>query len=179
MNNDLAKSRIYVGENEVYLIEGGELDVEFDYLSPKERTKAILELEEYIQTEGIHPIESEDGYIEVNEDTLIYVVETGEIDHAIGLEMGENPFKDERTERVLDNFYKDCLSFWNREKEYGTVLGKSPEQLAMQDVSSIKYDPSVPNGDLLDRDTKQIWLKEKKKKLLDTKSKEQIVDMEM
>ncbi|OZU88634.1 hypothetical protein CIL03_10080 [Virgibacillus indicus] len=46
MNNDLAKSQVYVGESDVYLIEGLELDVEFDYLSPEERTKAILELEE-------------------------------------------------------------------------------------------------------------------------------------
>ncbi|WP_087974574.1 hypothetical protein [Oceanobacillus rekensis] len=79
----------------------------------------------------------------------------------------------------MDEFYKDCLSFWNKEKEHGTVLGNSPEQLAIQDVSFIKHDPSVPNGDLLDRDTKQMWLIEKKNQLLDNKCKAQIADMEM
>lgn len=179
MNNDLAKSRIYVGKSEVYLIEGVELDVEFDYLLPEERTKAVLELEEYIQTQGIHPIQSEDRFIELNEDTLIYVVDTGEINYASGFEMGENQSKDERTGRILDEFYNDCLSFWNNEMEHGTVLGKSPEQLALFDVSSIKHDPGVPNGNLLDEDTKQIWLKEKKNQLLDNKCKEQVADMEM
>lgn len=179
MNNDLTRYQIYIGKSEVYLIEGVELDVEFDYLSSEERAKAILELEEYIQTEGLHPIRSEDGYKEVNENTLVYVVDTGEIDYAPGFEMEENQSKDERTERILDEFYKESLYFWNREKEHGSVLGKSPEQLAIQDVSFIKHDPRVPNGDLLDGNTKQIWMKEKKSQLLDNKYKEQIADMEM
>ncbi|OZU88633.1 hypothetical protein CIL03_10075 [Virgibacillus indicus] len=115
----------------------------------------------------------------MNEDTLIYVVDMGEIDYAPGFEMVENRSKDHRTERVLNDFYKDCLSFWNREKEHGTVLGRSPELLAISDVSFIKHDPSVPNGGLLDEETKQIWLKEKKNQLLDNKLKEQIAEMEM
>lgn len=177
--NDLGKSRIYVGQGEVYLIKGLELAVEFDYLSPGEHTKAILELEDYIQSHDIQAVKSEDGYAEVDENTLIYVVDTGGIDYAPGFEVGENQSKDQRTERVLDEFYKDCLSFWNKEKEHGTVLGKSSEQLAIQDVSFIKHDPRVPSGDLLDGNTKQIWMKEKKNQLLDTRCKEQIADMEM
>ncbi|MDY0407192.1 hypothetical protein P5G51_019315 [Virgibacillus sp. 179-BFC.A HS] len=147
-------------------------------MSPKERTKAILELEDHIQSQALKPFNSEDGYVEVEEDTLVYVVDTGEIDYATGFKIEENQSMDQRTERVLDGFYNDCLSFWNKEKEHGTVLSKSPEQLAIKDVSLIKHDPSVPNGDLLDESTKQVWLKEKRNQLLDNKSKAQIADME-
>lgn len=179
MNNDLSKIRIFVGQDKVYLIEGLELDVEFDYLSPEEHTKAVLELEDYIQSHDIQPVKCADGYVEVNEDMLVYLADYGEIDYATGFEREENPSKDQQTERKLEGFYNECLSFWNKEKEHGTVLGKSPEHLAIQDVSFIKHDPSIPNGELLDENTKQKWLKEKRNQLLDNKSREQIADMEM
>lgn len=179
MNNDISKTRIYVGQGNVYLIEGLGLDVEFDYVSPEERTEAILELEDYIQSHDIQPVKCVDGYVEVNEDMLVYLEDYGEIDYVVGFEREENLSKDKRTERTLEGFYNDCLSFWNKEKEHGTILSKGPERLAIQDVSFIKHDPSVPNGDLLDENTKQIWLKEKRDQLLNNKSKEQMADMEM
>ncbi|WP_087974573.1 hypothetical protein [Oceanobacillus rekensis] len=95
MNNGLAKSRIYIGRGEVYLIEGLELDIEFDYLSLEDRTKAILELEDYIQSHDIQPVKIEDGYAEVEEDKLFYVVDAGVIGYATGFEVGESQSKNQ------------------------------------------------------------------------------------
>jgi len=78
------KREIYVENADVYLIHGLALDVEFDYISQAEHTAAILELEDYIQEEGIHPVKSENGYIDAEEDTIVYIPKTGEIDYAVG-----------------------------------------------------------------------------------------------
>lgn len=172
---------IYVGNADVYLIQGLELDVEFDYISQAEHTAAILELENYIQKQGIHPVKSEDGYIETEEDTIVYVPKTEEVDYAAGFE-GQNLIeRDPRTEQLLDDFYDDCLSFWKREndKNPGFALAKSPEELALQDISSLEHDPTVPNGDLLDENTKQTWLQEKRNELLNKNKKEHTHDMDM
>ncbi|ALX47561.1 hypothetical protein [Lentibacillus amyloliquefaciens] len=175
------KREMYVGNSDVYLIKGLELDVEFDYISQTEHATTILELEDYIQEQGIHPVKSEDGYIETEEDTIVYVPKTGEIDYAAGFE-GQNLLeKDYRTEQLLDDFYDDCLSFWKREndKKFNFALAKSPEELALQDISSLEHNPTIPNGDLLDKETKQKWLQEKRNELLNKNTKQHKHDMDM
>ncbi|WP_200411788.1 hypothetical protein [Virgibacillus salexigens] len=175
------KREIYVGNADVYLIQGLELDVEFDYISQAEHTAAILELENYIQEQGIHPVKNEDGYIAAEEDTIVYVPKTGEIDYAAGFD-GQNLLeKDHRTEQLLDDFYDDCLSFWKREndKNSGFALAKSPEELALQDISSLEHDPTVPNGGLLDENIKQAWLQEKRYELANKNTKAHMQDMDM
>lgn len=175
------KREIYVGNADVYLINGLELDVEFDYISQAEHTSAILELEDYIQEEGIHPVKSENGYIDVEEDSIIYNPKTGEIEYADGFYGQDLSEKDHRTEQLLDDFYDDCLSFWRREndKNFGFSLAQSPEELALQDISSLENDSTYLNGALLDENTKQTWLQEKRNKLSNKSKKEYTHDMDM
>ncbi|SFE33833.1 hypothetical protein SAMN05216238_11325 [Lentibacillus persicus] len=96
------KREIYVGKADVYLIHGLELDVEFDYISQTEHTAAILELEDYIQEEGIHPVKSENGFVDTEEDTIVYIPKTGEIDYAVGFYGQDLLEKDHRTEQLLE-----------------------------------------------------------------------------
>src|SRR5699024_8391110 len=171
---DKDKREIYVGKDEIYLIHGLELDVEFDYISQAEHTAAIFELENYIQGEGIHPVKSENGYIDAEEDTIVYVPNTGEIGYAAGFYGRDLLEKDHRTEQLLDDFYDDCLSFWKQEKDknFGFSLTQNPEELALRDISSLENDSTFLNGDLLDENTKQTWLQEKRNKLSNKNKKE-------
>ncbi|WP_174615279.1 hypothetical protein [Virgibacillus ihumii] len=159
------EKEIFVGNQNVYVIHDLELDVEFDYISQEEHTAAILELEEHIHEQRLQPTVPDNGYINAHEDAIIYHTESGTIHYASSLE--SNPAKDQRTEHILHQFYKDCLSFWNQEKERssGFARAKSPERLAVQDVSFLKHDPTVPIGDLLDENTKLAWLKDKNEEL--------------
>ncbi|ASK61350.1 hypothetical protein CFK37_03760 [Virgibacillus phasianinus] len=178
---DADKRELYIGNREVYLIQGLELDVEFDYISQEERMEAIVELEDYIQEQKMQPVKSDDGYVKVKEDTIIYVAATCEMDYAASFEECHNPEKDHRTERVLDQFYDECLTFWNREEDNssGFVLAKSPKELAIQDVAFLEHDPTVPNGELLDAKNKRTWLQGKRDQLFNRNTKEQTHDMDM
>lgn len=159
------KKEIFVGEHEVYEIHGLDLDVEFDYISDDERTNAILELGNYIQEQNIEPVQSVNGYINVREDTIIYDVKAGDIGYASSFE--NNPTRDPHTEHILNTFYDNCLAFWNREegRNSGFALANTPERLAVQDVSLLEHDPITPHGELVDKATKQAWLKEKEEEL--------------
>ncbi|WP_449354667.1 hypothetical protein ACUL41_17770 [Virgibacillus natechei] len=159
------KTEIFIGEHDVYLIRGLDLDVEFDYISDEERTNAILELEEYIQEQDIEPVQSDNGYINVHEDTIIYDVKDGGLGYASSFE--NNPTRDPRTEHVLGTFYDNCFAFWNREQDKGSSfeLANTPERLAMHDASLLERDPAMMNGELIDKDIKLTWLKEKEEEL--------------
>src|SRR5699024_5047833 len=87
LSNDLERFPIYVGQDEVYLIDGLELDAEFDYISPEERLEATVELENYIQENAIQPTRSSEGYVEANEDMIVYVTEIGEDDYKDAFDM--------------------------------------------------------------------------------------------
>lgn len=83
-NLEQESKEIFVGHDEVYLIEGFELDVEMDYFSGYVSEKSIMELEYYIEDNEIKPIQSNNGYIVVpnNEDVIVYSPKTGDVDYA-------------------------------------------------------------------------------------------------
>lgn len=68
---------------------------------------------------------------------------------------------DEKTVNVLDQFYKDNLSFWNKEIERNPELKETAEELALNDVKNAKTDPYSPTGNPLDESTKEQWIMQK------------------
>jgi hypothetical protein len=59
---------------------------------------------------------------------------------------------------ILNRFYEDCLRFWQREGGYKDY---SVKELALQDVSRAENDPYSPQGEPLDKQAKQDFLKDK------------------
>ncbi len=159
MNNDLEKTQIYVGEDEVYLIDGLELDVEFDYISPQEKLGAVLELEDYIRAHQLQPVKASDGYVEAEENTLVYLPGTGDIDHAVcfdrkpkefeeihGKESGEAEIiyvKETNCLMLMENEELINVKFYNErtevpqtkeeERDFVQVLEKDAEKMMKED----------------------------------------------
>lgn len=67
------------------------------------------------------------------------------------MSLGEKETKD-----ILDNFYKECLRFWEREVERGQDV--VPEEMALRDVRNLTYDPRSPKGRKLDGETVKTWV---------------------
>src|SRR5699024_9026411 len=101
LSNDLERFPIYVGQDEVYLIDGLELDAEFDYISPEERLEATVELDNYIQENAIQPTRSSEGYVEANEDMIVYVPATGDVAYADGFDMSMKEKDDQNRKYVI------------------------------------------------------------------------------
>lgn len=72
----------------------------------------------------------------------------------------------EETKQILDNFYVECLNFWQREANRDYKIKKEDvEKIALRDVKCIKRDPTVPWGRYLDVTAKEEWVQEKEKQL--------------
>ena len=78
------KRTIFVGTGDVYLLDGLELDVELDFF-PSEYEE-MEQLESYIEEQNISPVQSENGYIEVPKDVVVYVADEGKVDYAVAFE---------------------------------------------------------------------------------------------
>ena len=60
-----------------------------------------------------------------------------------------------KTQAILERFFNDCLCFWKR-------TGSDERQAfeyALDDVKTLKHDPFVPAGDLLDPVAKEKFIK--------------------
>lgn len=57
---------------------------------------------------------------------------------------------------MLEQFYEKCLRFWKREGV------ENPEELALNDVKNLKYDPFSPNGEPIDEKLKFQLIENKK-----------------
>lgn len=54
---------------------------------------------------------------------------------------------------ILEQFYQDCLNFWNGDKEK-----------ALRDVQNITTNPFIPhNSPMLDKEIKALFIQEKQK----------------
>jgi len=62
---------------------------------------------------------------------------------------------EKETKKVLDSFYKECLRFWEKEKERGQDV--DPVKMAKADIKSLKHDPREPKGAKLDEETVKNW----------------------
>lgn len=58
----------------------------------------------------------------------------------------------QQTTEILESFYFECLSFWQREK------APNPKELALKDLKSITTDPYSPNGEKLDMKAKEDFI---------------------
>lgn len=76
---------IYVGEYEVYVFKGLELDVEADYYSSEEKEVAMLELLSFIDEHELQPVNTKNDFIEVNEDDLIFIPIANSVSYAVDL----------------------------------------------------------------------------------------------
>lgn len=65
----------------------------------------------------------------------------------------------EETKKVLDKFYRECLSFWEREKEKGYDV--DVKEFALKDVQNLEREPWSPKGALLDKDVVLKWVQDK------------------
>lgn len=69
----------------------------------------------------------------------------------------------EKTIEIINSFYKDCLSFWEREKSnYAHNYDEEivPKQAALKDVSQITTNPyKHSESELLDQETLIEWIK--------------------
>ena len=59
------------------------------------------------------------------------------------------------TQLVMENFFKDCLSFWRRSMNDERVAFEK----ALNDTRHIMTDPFSPCGDRLDEETKNKFIK--------------------
>ena len=66
------------------------------------------------------------------------------------------------TNQILNQFYEDCVAFWQREKEQGYVDTQTPEELALSDIRAITTNPFSPKGDVLDIAIKDAWVEKKR-----------------
>ena len=60
----------------------------------------------------------------------------------------------EKTREILNSFSKECYDFWIRE---GNTKEEAYSNM-ISDIKSIKHDPYVPCGDLLDIETKEAFI---------------------
>ena len=95
----------------------------------------------------------------------------------------ENQKTFEESKEIISRFFKDCKRHWVQEKkrikdlkendyrffqaidQADLILKLSAEELALKDIRALKQDPFVPNGDFLDIDAKEEFLKEKSEQL--------------
>ena len=59
----------------------------------------------------------------------------------------------EETTDILKKFYEDCLRFWKRENVQDAYLN------ALKDVERITTDPYSPNGEKLNKDALNAFIK--------------------
>lgn len=61
---------------------------------------------------------------------------------------------------ILENFYKECLRFWERELKVSADEDKTPAIKALEDVRRITTNPNIPyNSPKLDVDTKEYFVR--------------------
>lgn len=59
------------------------------------------------------------------------------------------------TQLVMENFFRDCLSFWRR----STNDEREAFENALNDIRRITTDPFSPCGDKLDVETKEVFIR--------------------
>lgn len=59
----------------------------------------------------------------------------------------------EETTEILKKFYEDCLRFWKRENVQDAHLN------ALKDIERITTDPYSPNGEKLNKDALNAFIK--------------------
>lgn len=61
---------------------------------------------------------------------------------------------------TLENFYRDCVRFWERELKTSADLDKQVSIMALEDVRRITTNPYVAyNSPKIDQDTKEYFIK--------------------
>lgn len=58
------------------------------------------------------------------------------------------------TELIMDKFFGECVRFWQMQ---GNDERKAFEN-AIEDIERLKHDPYVPRGELLDEETKNLYV---------------------